>query len=114
MEVEINEKWLKRFRFSIEAKKLRKENPTLKIRVIKREYQYTDNKNKDHCENLIYFTNLSTESFTTDEIMEIYSRRWDVEVSYKTMKTSQGVERHISSDGDVARMIYMPKFCFII
>ena len=88
MKVEIDEKWLKRFRFSIEAKKLRKENSPLKIRVIKREYRYTDNKNKKQCENLIYFTNLSTESFTTDEIMEIYSRRWDIEVSYKTMKTT--------------------------
>lgn len=103
IEVEIDEKWLKRFRFSPEAKELRKENPTLKIRVIKREYRYTDNKNKEHCENMIYFTNLSSESFTTDEIMEIYSRRWDIEVSYKTMKTTQEVERHISSDGDVAR-----------
>ena len=38
----------------------------------------------------IYFTNLSSESFTTDDVMEIYSRRWDIEVSYKTMKTSLG------------------------
>ena len=112
IEVEVDEKWLKRFRFSPEAKKLRKENPTLKIRVIKREYRYTDNKNKEHCENLIYFTNLSSESFTTDEIMEIYSRRWDIEVSYKTMKTTQEVERHISSDGDVARNDIYAKVLF--
>ena len=112
IKVEIDEKWLKRFRFSQEAKELRKENPTLRIRVIKREYRYTDNKNKEHCENLIYFTNLSSESFTTDDVMEIYSRRWDIEVSYKTMKTSQEVERHISSDGDVARNDIYAKVLF--
>ena len=112
IKVDIDKKWLKSFRFSPEAKELRKENPTLKIRVIKREYQYTDNKNKDHCENLIYFTNLSSESFTTAEIMEIYSRRWDIEVSYKTMKTTQEVERHISSDGDVARNDIYAKVLF--
>ena len=61
---------------------------------------------------LIYFTNLSSESFTTDDVMEIYSRRWDIEVSYKTMKTSQEVERHISSDGDVARNDIYAKVLF--
>lgn len=44
--------------------------------------------------------------------MEIYSRRWDIEVSYKTMKTTQEVERHISSDGDVARNDIYAKVLF--
>lgn len=42
IEVEVDDKWLKRFRFSLEAKELRKEKPIFKIRVIKRVYKYTD------------------------------------------------------------------------
>ncbi|WP_329754423.1 transposase [Catenibacterium mitsuokai] len=61
---------------------------------------------------MIYFTNLSGGDFTTDEIMEIYSRRWDIEVSYKTVKTAQEIERHISSDGDVARNDIYAKVLF--
>ncbi|RGH98407.1 hypothetical protein DXD88_14440, partial [Coprobacillus sp. TM10-10] len=65
-----------------------------------------------HCENLIYFTNLSEEEFSADEVIELYSKRWDIEVSYKTMKTTQEIERHISSNGDVARNDIYAKVLF--
>ena len=112
IEVEIDDKWLKRFRFSLEAKELRKEKPIFKIRVIKRTYKYTDINHDIHCENLIYFTNLSEEEFSADEVIELYSKRWDIEVSYKTMKTTQEIERHISSNGDVARNDIYAKVLF--
>ena len=112
IEVEIDDKWLKRFRFSLEAKELRKEKPIFKIRVIKRTYKYTDINHDIHCENLIYFTNLSEEEFSADEVIELYSKRWDIEVSYKTMKTTQEIERHISLNGDVARNDIYAKVLF--
>lgn len=112
IEVEVDDKWLKRFRFSLEAKELRKEKPIFKIRVIKRVYKYTDINHDIHCENLIYFTNLSKEEFSADEVIELYSKRWDIEVSYKTMKTTQEIERHISSNGDVARNDIYAKVLF--
>ena len=112
IEVEIDDKWLKRFRFSLEAKELRKEKPIFKIRVIKRTYKYTDINHDIHCENLIYFTNLSEEEFSADEVIELYSKRWDIEISYKTMKTTQEIERHISSNGDVARNDIYAKVLF--
>ena len=65
-----------------------------------------------HCENLIYFTNLSKEEFSADEVIELYSKRWDIEVSYKTMKTTQEIERHISLNGDVARNDIYAKVLF--
>ena len=42
IEVEVDDKWHKRLRFSLEAKELRKEKLIFKIRVIKRVYKYTD------------------------------------------------------------------------
>ncbi|WP_318266888.1 transposase [Faecalibacillus intestinalis] len=71
-----------------------------------------DLKHDIHCENLIYFTNLSKEEFSADEIIELYSKRWDIEVSYKTMKTTQEIERHISLNGDVARNDIYAKVLF--
>lgn len=112
IEVEVDDKWLKRFRFSLGAKELRKEKPIFKIRVIKRTYKYTDINHDIHCENLIYFTNLSEEEFSADEVIELYSKRWDIEISYKTMKTTQEIERHISSNGDVARNDIYAKVLF--
>ena len=46
------------------------------------------------------------------EIIELYTYRWDIEVSYKTLKTGQEIERHISSDGDVARNDIYAKVLF--
>lgn len=91
---------------------MRKEKPIFKIRVIKRTYKYTDINHDIHCENLIYFTNLSEEEFSADEVIELYSKRWDIEISYKTMKTTQEIERHISSNGDVARNDIYAKVLF--
>ena len=112
IEVDIDDKWLKRFRFSSNARRCRAEDPVMRIRVIKKEYKYTDGKNKEHCENLIYFTNLDDKEFVSEDVMELYSKRWDIEVSYKTMKTTQEIERHISSDGDVARNDIYAKVMF--
>ena len=44
--------------------------------------------------------------------MKTYAMRWDIEVSYKTLKTTQEVERHISEDGDVARNDIYAKVLF--
>nr|WP_143746798.1 transposase [Massilimicrobiota sp. An134] len=36
----------------------------------------------------MFFTNLG-EEFSAQEIIELYTYRWDIEVSYKTLKTDQ-------------------------
>lgn len=112
IDVEIDQKWLKRFRFSTEAKEERIKHPTMRIRVVKFNYQYTDNKNKTCETELIYFTNLSEKEFSTADIIKVYSMRWDIEVSYKTLKTTQELERFISSDGDVSKCCVYGKILF--
>lgn len=90
---------------------LRENNPVMKIRVIKRRIEYINNHGEACQKELIFFTNLG-EEFSAQEIIELYTYRWDIEVSYKTLKTDQEIERHISSDGDVARNDIYAKVLF--
>lgn len=110
--VEIDKKWLKRFRFSNEAIQIRKEKPVIRIRVIKKVFKYINQKGEECKEELIYFTNLDSQQFSTEEILQLYSMRWDIEVSYKTLKTTLELERFISEDGDVARNCVYGKVLF--
>lgn len=112
IEVEIDKKWIKRFKFSPDASHYRAENPTMKLRVIKKEYKYINQKGKEVEDTLIYFTNLSEDKFTAQEIFELYSKRWNIEVAYKILKSVQEIERFISEDGDAARCCIYGKIIF--
>lgn len=112
IEVNVDKKWIKRFRFSPDAIKLRENNPTMRIRVIKRKLEYVDSSGKTVTEELIYFTNLPESEFSADEIVALYAFRWDIEVSYKTLKTVMELERYISEDGDVAKCSIYGKILF--
>ena len=89
IEVEIDEKWRRRFQFSPEAMELRENNPVMKIRVIKRRIEYINNHGEACHKELIFFTNLG-EEFSAQEIIELYTYRWDIEVSYKDTQNRPG------------------------
>lgn len=93
IEVVIDEKWLKRFKYTEEIKEYTKENPSFDIRVIKYKYQYTNNKNTEEEAELIYFTNLDEAEFTYEDIIQTYKERWQIETAYKTMKSTLETER---------------------
>lgn len=112
IEVVVDEKWLKRFRFSKDAIEQREKHPILRIRVVKFKYAYTDKKGNEVETELLYFTNLSEEEFSTEDIVQLYSMRWDCEVSYKTLKTGQELERYFSENGDVAKCCVYAKILF--
>lgn len=112
IDVMIDEKWAKRFRFSLDAVKQRELNSVLKIRVVKYKYQYKDKKGNNVKTKLIYFTNLSEDEFSKEEIIQLYTMRWDCEVSYKTLKTNQELERYFCHDGDVSRCCVYAKILF--
>lgn len=112
IEVVVNEKWKKRFRFSQEARQYRERHPIMKIRVIKAKYEYINDNKEMVTNDLIFFTNLSEDEFNTQEIIELYAKRWDIEVSYKTMKTTEELERYISRDSDVAKCCIYGKLLF--
>lgn len=99
IEVKLDKTWLKRLKYDIAKERFQK-NPTIQIRVVKKSYTYTDKKGNIHHTDLIYFTNLSEKEFSTNEIVSLYAKRWDIESSYKTLKTNYEWERFFSEDCD--------------
>ena len=68
--------------------------------MVKQKYTYIDEDGVLQTVELLYFTNLSQEEFSTDDMAPLYACRWDVEVSYKTLKTDYEWERFFSSECD--------------
>lgn len=75
IDVLVDSKWVKRFRFSPEAVKIRKSNPHMRIRCVKSSYEYTDDNGEKLKAELIFFTNLSQEEFSSEDIVALYGRR---------------------------------------
>ncbi len=111
--VDIDEKWLNRLSFSSEVIEYRKNHSQLKIRVVKRNYIFFDKYGRKHIQEMIYFTNLSKEEFEKREIEELYSKRWDIEVAYKTLKTQLELERNISCHVEVIQSCIYAKIQFL-
>ena len=97
--VTLDNAWLKRLKYD-ESKEWFGRNPTIRIRVVRQKYTYFDESGEQKTAELIYFTNLSKEEFSKQDIIILYSRRWDLEVSYKTLKTDYEWERFFSSECD--------------
>ena len=74
------------------------------VRVVK---NYWTNPKTGACELTIYFTNLSSDEFSTEEIISLYEKRWSIELAYRTLKVVLELERHVSLDPNIAvNMIY--------
>lgn len=99
IDVCIDKIWYKRLKYD-QPKKRFSLDPFIKIRVIRHDYRYTDRKGNEIYAQLIYYTNLSKEEFSREAIISLYAKRWDIEVSYKTLKTDQEWERFFSRNCD--------------
>ena len=47
---------------------------------------------------MTYFTNLPKEEFEKRKIEDLCSKRWDIKVAYKTLKTQLELERNVSTN----------------
>ena len=74
------------------------QNSELKIRVVKRNYIYYDELEMRQVQEMTYFTNLPKEEFEKRKIEDLYSKRWDIKVAYKTLKTQLELERNVSTN----------------
>lgn len=97
--VTLDKAWLKRLKYD-QPKKRFTENPTIRIRVVRYNYTYNDKEGFAHHAKLMYFTNLSEKEFSKMDIVALYTKRWDIECSYKTLKTDYEWERFFSVDCD--------------
>lgn len=100
--VKIDETWKRRLKYE-QPKQRFLENDEIKIRVVKYTYRYKDKYGKIIETDMMYFTNLSEEEFSTEEIASLYSKRWDIETSYKTLKSDMEWERYFSKECDIER-----------
>ena len=80
--IKLDRAWLKRLKYDYSKERF-SDTHSFRIRVVKSTYTYKDKYgNLQHCE-LLFFTNLSRYLFNSDEIVELYAKRWDIECTYK-------------------------------
>ncbi|MDO4416618.1 MAG: IS4 family transposase [Erysipelotrichaceae bacterium] len=97
--VHIDKIWQKRLKYAQPKDRFLKD-PFIQIRVVKHLYSYFDKYGSLQTAQLMYFTNLSEDEFCKSDIVSLYSKRWDLEVSYKTLKTDLEWERFFSRNCD--------------
>ena len=95
----VDKAWRKRLKYGQPRERFERD-PRIRIRVVKYRYTYFTKKGMPVTADLIYFTNLSEDEFSSADIVSLYRKRWQVEVSYKTLKTDYEWERFFSSDCD--------------
>jgi len=105
IDVEIDDSWMKRLKYD-EAKERFAKERHMRVRVVRKSYAYVDRSGTERRMELVYYTDLPETEFTSDEIVRLYAMRWDIEVSYKTLKTDQEWERFFSAE-------YGPALCAI-
>ena len=49
-------------------------------------------------QEMTYFTNLPKEEFEHRKTDDLYSKRWDIKVAYKTLQTQFELERNVSTN----------------
>ena len=97
--VYIDKVWQKRLKYDQPRQRF-EQDPWIRIRVVKYQYTYYPKKGLPVTADLIYFTNLSEDEFSSSDIVSLYAKRWQIEVSYKTLKTDYEWERFFSSESD--------------
>ena len=95
----IDKTWQKRLKYDQSRQRFEKD-PWIRIRVVKYRYTYFTKKSIPVTTELIYFTNLCEDEFSSSDIASLYAKRWQIEVSYKTLKTDYEWERFFSRDCD--------------
>ena len=96
-------------------------NPQMSVRLVKGHYEYDEEyitfKGKKIIRHIDvdseYFTNLSTEEFSTDAIIDVYHKdRWRIETAYGTLKTFLDMEQLNSANPIVIMNELMAKLIY--
>lgn len=98
--IPLDDAWIKRFKIE-EVKEIAFNKKELVIRVVRFSKSEITGKKETNDEEIILFTNLSQEEFSTKEIIELYGLRWRIETGYGTLKTKLEFERVTSEKVNV-------------
>jgi len=110
--VVLNGQWLKRLKYE-QARESFMKDPVLHVRVVKYRHRSVDRATGEIKETeLTYFTDLDEKEFSSEEIAALYAKRWDIEVSYKSLKSGYELERYFSNDCSIARCAVCAKVLY--
>lgn len=119
IEVPFNRAWIKRLKYE-DNRAYAERVGALSLRVIRNTYEYTLTDGKattpPTVTDSIYFTNLESDSFSTERILELYHvQRWDNETVYFDIKNHLEAERFNSTKYNiVTNEIYGKILCFSV
>lgn len=89
--------WLKRIK-NDEVRAYMETKKNIQLRVVKHRLVSPNKNDEDYH---LYFTNLSEDEFSTQEISNLYKFRWDIETQYKFFKVDLEAERFNTSHVDI-------------
>lgn len=114
IEIPLDKAWIRRLRRN-DCKMYAEKTGNIRLRVVKGRYEYCLKKKTEIIES-IYFTNLSADEFTTEEIISLYhNKRWEIETAYHVLKNHLEAERFNSSKYNiVTNEIYGKMVCYNI
>lgn len=91
--VEFDDQWINRFKID-EVREYARKHRKLRIRVIKyKKSEIKKLKKNEEDEEIILFTNLSSDEWPRKEIIVLYGHRWTEETGYDTLKNKLEMER---------------------
>lgn len=91
--VEFDDQWINRFKID-EVREYARKHRKLRIRVIKyKKSEIKKLKKNEEDEEIILFTNLSSDEWPRKEIIVLYVHRWTEETGYDTLKNKLEMER---------------------
>ena len=93
----MTETWLNRIK-NQEVRDYMRSQEKITVRVVKHSLETPNDKGETHH---LYFTNLTENEFTSDEIVDLYRFRWDIETNYRFFKVDLEAERFNTHDCDV-------------
>lgn len=91
--VEFDDQWINRFKID-EVREYARKHRKLRIRVIKyKKSEIKKLKKNEEDEEIILFTNFSSDEWPRKEIIVLYGHRWTEETGYDTLKNKLEMER---------------------
>lgn len=101
IEFDLDDKWINRFKIE-EVRDYAREHKKFGLRVIKiMKSELRKLKDDEKDEQMLLFTNLDDNEWSTKEVILLYGNRWSIETGYDTLKNKLEMERVTSEKADL-------------
>jgi len=101
IEFDLDDKWINRFKIE-EVKEYAREHRRFRLRIIKiMKSELKQLKDNEKDEQIIIFTNLDENEWSTKEIILLYGNRWSIETGYDILKNRIEMEKVTSEKSEL-------------